>query len=247
MHVELCLYTPPPPPPSFPPSPFPLSRFLHVHHNREEDGQWGEGGVSQASLRQGVRGTPQTSFGFHVSVHSNFIIIIVLVSSILQTLYRQRDPHHKSVVKTRRCFLWNRQYFQLDIFTDCTDRYIITGNPFHPLFGHAISVAMLCCTNHIYPIDTNTSLAPHPPSPCPPLRLPLSLSSLSLLSLPLLLASPSPPPPRPSLVSPFPLPLSLYLSLGVRLICSKFFLLFYSTVLINFPYYSFEYARLFFL
>ena len=34
---------------------------------------------------------------------------------------------------------------------------------------------------------------------------------------------------------------------GVRLICSKFFLLFYSTVLINFPYYSFEYARLFFL
>ena len=34
---------------------------------------------------------------------------------------------------------------------------------------------------------------------------------------------------------------------GVRLICSKFFLLFYSTVLINFPYFSFEYARLFFL
>ena len=35
--------------------------------------------------------------------------------------------------------------------------------------------------------------------------------------------------------------------IGVRLICSKFFLLFYSTVLINFPYYSFDYARLFFL
>ena len=29
------------------------------------------------------------------------------------------------------------------------------------------------------------------------------------------------------------------LYVGVRLICSKFFLLFYSTVLINFPYYSF--------
>ena len=27
---------------------------------------------------------------------------------------------------------------------------------------------------------------------------------------------------------------------GVRLICSKFFLLFYSIVLINFPYYSFD-------
>ena len=37
------------------------------------------------------------------------------------------------------------------------------------------------------------------------------------------------------------------LLIGVRLICSKFFLLFYSTVLINFPYYSFDYARLFFL
>ena len=36
-------------------------------------------------------------------------------------------------------------------------------------------------------------------------------------------------------------------SVGVRLISPKFFLLFYSTVLINFPYYSFEYAQLFFL
>ena len=40
---------------------------------------------------------------------------------------------------------------------------------------------------------------------------------------------------------------SFFPRLGVRLICSKFFLLFYSTVLINFPYYSFDYARLFFL
>ena len=39
----------------------------------------------------------------------------------------------------------------------------------------------------------------------------------------------------------------MHRSIGVRLICSKFFLLFYSTVLINFPYYSFDYARLFFL
>jgi CYTH domain-containing protein len=39
-----------------------------------------------------------------------------------ETLYRQRDPNHKSVLKTRRCFLWNTHYFQLDIFTDCTER-----------------------------------------------------------------------------------------------------------------------------
>ena len=105
-----------------------------------QDGQWGEGGVSQASLRQGVRGTPQTSF------HVTDINYYYHHYSILQTLYQQRDPHHKSVVKTRRCFLWNRQYFQLDLFTDCTDRYIINRKPtlYH-------SVAMLCCTKSYFP------------------------------------------------------------------------------------------------
>ena len=155
VYVQLCLFPQPhphphPPPlsspsPPPPPPPPPPSRFLHVHHNREEDGQWGEGGVSQASLRQGVRGTPQTSFGFHVSMTLYSVILYINYYyhhySILQTLYRQRDPHHKSVVKTRRCFLWNRQYFQLDIFTDCTDRYIYHQPEtllFHPLFGQSL-------------------------------------------------------------------------------------------------------------
>ena len=52
----------------------------------------------------------------------SLFLSLSLTSLSPQTLYRQRDPHHKSVVKTRRCFLWKGHYFQLDIFTDCTDR-----------------------------------------------------------------------------------------------------------------------------
>lgn len=60
-----------------------------------------------------------------------------LTSLSLQTLYRQRDPHHKSVVKTRRCFLWKGHYFQLDIFTDCTDRCV-------PNFWSGVALTQLC-------------------------------------------------------------------------------------------------------
>ncbi len=38
--------------------------------------------------------------------------------SSIQTLHKQRDPSHHSVVKTRRCFLWRGHYFQLDIFQE---------------------------------------------------------------------------------------------------------------------------------
>lgn len=33
-------------------------------------------------------------------------------------LLAQRDPSHYRVYKKRRCFLWNNQYFQLDIYTE---------------------------------------------------------------------------------------------------------------------------------
>ena len=40
------------------------------------------------------------------------------------TLVTQMDPNHFPVYKTRRCFLWNNQYFQLDIYKDpCHERY----------------------------------------------------------------------------------------------------------------------------
>jgi CYTH domain-containing protein len=35
---------------------------------------------------------------------------------------RLKYPDHESLTKTRRCFLWNRQYFQLDIYTGATDK-----------------------------------------------------------------------------------------------------------------------------
>lgn len=36
-------------------------------------------------------------------------------------LLAQRDDHHVTIHKKRRCFLWNSQYFQMDIYTDpCT-------------------------------------------------------------------------------------------------------------------------------
>lgn len=39
------------------------------------------------------------------------------------TLVTQMDPNHFPVYKTRRCFLWNNQYFQLDIYKDpCHER-----------------------------------------------------------------------------------------------------------------------------
>ena len=39
------------------------------------------------------------------------------------TLLTQEDPQHFEACKTRRCFLWNNQYYQLDIYNDpCHDR-----------------------------------------------------------------------------------------------------------------------------
>ena len=43
---------------------------------------------------------------------------------VSQTLSHQRDRDHNSIVKTRRCFLWNKQYFQLDIFKNYTKKYV---------------------------------------------------------------------------------------------------------------------------
>ena len=40
------------------------------------------------------------------------------------TLVSQTDPNHVPIYKTRRCFLWDNQYFQLDIYKElCHERY----------------------------------------------------------------------------------------------------------------------------
>ena len=33
-------------------------------------------------------------------------------------MLEQRDPHHLTIYKKRRCFLYNNQYFQLDIYKE---------------------------------------------------------------------------------------------------------------------------------
>lgn len=46
-----------------------------------------------------------------------------LTSRDYSTLLNQVDPHHYEVYKTRRCFLWQNQYYQLDIYKDpCHER-----------------------------------------------------------------------------------------------------------------------------
>ena len=45
------------------------------------------------------------------------------------TLVTQMDPNHFPIYKTRRCFLWKNQYFQLDIYRDpCHERYYFAIN-----------------------------------------------------------------------------------------------------------------------
>ena len=42
----------------------------------------------------------------------------------LKTLYRLKYPDHASIKKIRRCFLWNGQYFQLDMYTEDIEKYV---------------------------------------------------------------------------------------------------------------------------
>lgn len=41
-----------------------------------------------------------------------------ITSRDYQNLLAQRDERHHQIVKKRRCFLWNDQYFQMDIYTE---------------------------------------------------------------------------------------------------------------------------------
>ena len=42
----------------------------------------------------------------------------------MQLLRAQKDSDHYTVYTTRRCFLWNNQYFQLDVYEEpCPPRY----------------------------------------------------------------------------------------------------------------------------
>uniref|UniRef100_T1ILT8 Uncharacterized protein n=1 Tax=Strigamia maritima TaxID=126957 RepID=T1ILT8_STRMM len=46
-----------------------------------------------------------------------------ITSREYQNMLAQRDANHHKIYKTRRCFLWNNQYFQLDIYREpCPDR-----------------------------------------------------------------------------------------------------------------------------
>jgi len=40
-------------------------------------------------------------------------------------MLEQRDPFHLTIFKKRRCFLYNNQYFQLDVYQEpCHPRYL---------------------------------------------------------------------------------------------------------------------------
>lgn len=43
---------------------------------------------------------------------------MVITNKDYKNLYAQRDERHLSIHKLRRCFLWNNQYFHLDMFQD---------------------------------------------------------------------------------------------------------------------------------
>ena len=43
---------------------------------------------------------------------------LVISASSVQMLLAQKDSNHISIHKKRRCFLWNNQYFQLDIYQE---------------------------------------------------------------------------------------------------------------------------------
>ena len=44
-------------------------------------------------------------------------------SFVPQILLAQKDEKHYTVYKVRRCFLWQNQYFQLDIYqSPCPDK-----------------------------------------------------------------------------------------------------------------------------
>lgn len=54
-----------------------------------------------------------------LELHGQSIEVKAQISSReYQTMLAQRDKSHHSIFKQRRCFLWNNQYFQLDIYKD---------------------------------------------------------------------------------------------------------------------------------
>ena len=73
--------------------------------------------ISQLMLsHQGMQWPPLT--------HLERWLSTPLHSSFLQMLYKQRDPQHHTIHKTRRCFVWKEHYFQLDILKEpCTERW----------------------------------------------------------------------------------------------------------------------------
>jgi len=47
----------------------------------------------------------------------------------MQLLLAQKDSGHYTVYASRRCFLWNNQYFQLDVYGEpCPERCLMFTN-----------------------------------------------------------------------------------------------------------------------
>lgn len=42
-----------------------------------------------------------------------------------EALLFQRDPDHRSIKKTCRCFIWGAQYYHLDYFTDVGENFVL--------------------------------------------------------------------------------------------------------------------------
>jgi len=42
----------------------------------------------------------------------------MLAGCVVQMLLAQKDTSRLTITKKRRCFLWNNQYFQLDIYQE---------------------------------------------------------------------------------------------------------------------------------
>ena len=61
------------------------------------------------------------------------------------TMLEQRDKHHFTIFKKRRCFLYHNQYFQLDIYKEpCHKRY-----PLPPILMAYFSCLYLVYFNHL--------------------------------------------------------------------------------------------------
>lgn len=74
----------------------------------------------------------------------------------MQNYTSQRDWRHFTIEKTRRCFLWDNLYFQMDIYRKpATPKYALT---FQQLAGPLLTVTIFRCDGLIL-LETFTTLS----------------------------------------------------------------------------------------